>query len=128
MKMSVLPFLFALACALSGAVAHAEKADNNKPMNIESDALRYDDLKQTSVFTGRVVMTSEIIGLQWNTVVLYPAGHFVSGIQVQPWAKLPNGWQTGTALDLARRDGDWFEFKPVSLETLVDSPLWASSR
>lgn len=70
MKMSVLPFLFALACALSGAVAHAEKADNNKPMNIESDALRYDDLKQTSVFTGRVVMTKGSIVLRGGVVAV----------------------------------------------------------
>ena len=41
---------------LAGAV-HAEKADRGKPMNIEADALRYDDLKQTSVFTGNVVVT-----------------------------------------------------------------------
>jgi len=41
--------------------AHAEKADRNKPMNIESDALRYDDLKQVSIFTGRVVLTKGTI-------------------------------------------------------------------
>ena len=35
----------------------AENADRNKPMNAEADALRYDDLKQTSVFTGNVVIT-----------------------------------------------------------------------
>ncbi|MES2364070.1 MAG: lipopolysaccharide transport periplasmic protein LptA [Pseudomonadota bacterium] len=35
----------------------AEQADRDKPMNAESDALRYDDLKQTSVFTGNVVIT-----------------------------------------------------------------------
>ena len=35
----------------------AEKADRDKPMNAEADALRYDDLKQTSVFTGNVVIT-----------------------------------------------------------------------
>ena len=40
-----------------GAAARAEKADRDKPMNIEADALRYDDVKQTSVFTGRVVLT-----------------------------------------------------------------------
>ena len=95
------------------------------PSGVDTLKLAFQHLSPVSQSTGRVVMTSEIIGLQWNTVVLYPAGHFVSGIQVQPWAKLPNGWQTGTALDLVRRDGDWFEFKPVSLETLVDSPLWA---
>ena len=47
--------------ALSGGVAWAEKADRSKPMNVESDALRYDDLKQTSVFTGRVVLTKGTI-------------------------------------------------------------------
>jgi len=35
----------------------AERADRDKPMNVESDALRYDDAKQVSVFTGKVVLT-----------------------------------------------------------------------
>jgi lipopolysaccharide export system protein LptA len=48
---------------LAGLVpmAQAEKADRTKPMNIEADAMRYDDLKQTSVFTGNVVMTKGTI-------------------------------------------------------------------
>jgi lipopolysaccharide export system protein LptA len=33
-------------------------------MNIEADALRYDEVKQTSVFTGRVVMTKGTIVLR----------------------------------------------------------------
>ena len=37
--------------------AWAERADKAQPMNIEADALRYDDLKQISVFTGRVVVS-----------------------------------------------------------------------
>lgn len=49
--------LLCAACVLLATVAVAEKVDRNKPMNIESDALRYDDLKQVSVFTGRVVLT-----------------------------------------------------------------------
>ncbi|HWI82916.1 lipopolysaccharide transport periplasmic protein LptA [Ramlibacter sp.] len=53
--------LIALALALPGAAAWAEKADRNKPMNVEADALRYDDLNQTSVFTGRVVITKGTI-------------------------------------------------------------------
>ncbi len=44
-----------------GTVAHAEKADRAKPMNIEADAMRYNDLEQTSVFTGRVVATKGTI-------------------------------------------------------------------
>ena len=56
-----IPFFSLLLAAIlaAGAVlpAAAEKADRDKPMNAEADALRYDDLKQTSVFTGNVVIT-----------------------------------------------------------------------
>ena len=50
-------FLAFLIAALSLSPASAENADRDKPMNAEADALRYDDLKQTSVFTGNVVIT-----------------------------------------------------------------------
>lgn len=54
-RLLTLPLLAYLACAPTGMVL-AEKADRQKPMNIESDALRHDELQQTSVFTGRVVL------------------------------------------------------------------------
>jgi lipopolysaccharide export system protein LptA len=52
-------FLFAVtALTLAAAFpAAAEKGDRDKPMNAEADALRYDDAKQSSVFTGNVVIT-----------------------------------------------------------------------
>ena len=52
-----------LGSLLAGVSApvRAEKADRTKPMNIEADALRYDDLKQTSVFTGNVLVTKGTI-------------------------------------------------------------------
>jgi lipopolysaccharide export system protein LptA len=53
--------LLMLAVASAASVARAEKADRAKPMNIESDSMRYDDLKQTSVFTGAVVVTKGTI-------------------------------------------------------------------
>lgn len=51
--------LIVMAALAAGVVcpAFAEKADRDKPMNAEADALRYDDLKQSSVFTGNVVIT-----------------------------------------------------------------------
>ena len=53
---SLVPKLFlALACVVLATPIRAERADRNKPMNVEADTLRYDDVKQTSVFTGRVV-------------------------------------------------------------------------
>jgi len=51
----------AAALALTAPAVRAEKADREKPMNVEADALRYDDLKQTSVFTGKVVITKGTI-------------------------------------------------------------------
>ena len=37
--------------------ALAEKADRDKPMNIEADNLVHDELGQVSIFTGRAIMT-----------------------------------------------------------------------
>ncbi|MDO8441786.1 MAG: lipopolysaccharide transport periplasmic protein LptA [Polaromonas sp.] len=53
--------LLMLAATLAAFPVAAEKADRDKPMNAEADALRYDDLKQTSVFTGNVVITKGTI-------------------------------------------------------------------
>lgn len=60
MKKLPVSLLLALA-ALAAAPVQAEKADRDKPMNIEADALRYDDIRQISVFTGRVVVTKGTI-------------------------------------------------------------------
>ncbi len=57
-----------LLCTVFGGVAHAEKADKNKPMNVEADALRYDDLRQTSLFTGNVVITKGTLVLRANRI------------------------------------------------------------
>ncbi len=81
-----LTLLFAAGLGLAGPAAWAEKADRDKPMNVESDNLRYDDLRQTSVFTGRVVATKGTIiirgaklevrqdpeGFQFGTVTAEP--------------------------------------------------------
>jgi predicted metalloprotease with PDZ domain len=74
---------------------------------------------------GRTVVTPEIVGLQWNSVVLYPAGHASSRITFAPSLTLPAGWDFGSALDVAQRNGDNVVFKPTSLEMLIDSPLFA---
>jgi lipopolysaccharide export system protein LptA len=60
MKFPLLPVVLA-SCLLLPLAARAEKADRDKPMNVEADALRYDDLRQVSVFTGRVVLTKGTI-------------------------------------------------------------------
>lgn len=57
MKIPFPDLLLVAALALGGGLAHAEKADRNKPMNVEADSLRYDDAKQVNIFSGRVVLT-----------------------------------------------------------------------
>ena len=64
MTKRLLSFVLASAFAVLAGAAHAEKADSAKPMNIEADALRHDELQQTSVFTGNVVMTKGTIVLR----------------------------------------------------------------
>lgn len=54
----------ALACSCWAPAALAERADREKPMNAEADALRYDDARQTSVFTGNVVITKGTIQIR----------------------------------------------------------------
>lgn len=76
---------------------------------------------------GRVVMTPEIIGLQWNAVVLYPAGFAADKIRVAPSVQIPNGWHAGSALepDNASQDSSSLTYQSTDLDTLVDSPLLA---
>ncbi|MDO9406687.1 MAG: lipopolysaccharide transport periplasmic protein LptA [Polaromonas sp.] len=58
-----------LNVAVWGAVpALAENADRNLPLNAEADSLRYDDARQTSVFTGNVVITKGTIIIRGNQV------------------------------------------------------------
>ena len=74
---------------------------------------------------GRVVMTPEMLNLQWNASSLYPAGYATKGITAQTSVKFPAGWQFGSALEVASRDGDTVHFKPISYDNLVDSPIYA---
>jgi lipopolysaccharide export system protein LptA len=59
--------MLVLAFGLLGS-AFAEKADSTKPMNAEADSLRFDDVKQISVFTGNVVITKGSIVIRGDVV------------------------------------------------------------
>ncbi len=57
MKKPPLLLLLLAVCTSFLVPAWAEKADRNKPMNIEANTMRVDDAKQVTVFDGNVVMT-----------------------------------------------------------------------
>ena len=66
-----------------------------------------------------------IVVLEWNLVALYPAGSPASALMYQASLTLPAGWKFASALPVAKQQGDETDFGPVSLETLVDSPVLA---
>jgi predicted metalloprotease with PDZ domain len=74
---------------------------------------------------GRVVTNAEILGLQWNQVILYPAGHYSSAIQIAASLRLPEGWDYASGLPARNRSGAQIEFATTTLEVLVDSPVFA---
>jgi lipopolysaccharide export system protein LptA len=65
-----------MSLALFCLPVQAERADRDKPTNIESDKLQYDDVKQTTVFTGNVVLTKGTIVIRGDRLVLrqFPDG------------------------------------------------------
>ncbi len=75
---------------------------------------------------GKGHTTASLVDLRWNEVVLYPKGR-VSALFVRPRLRLPRGWSFATALTKAAESNGTIDFAPVSLETLVDSPLIAGA-
>jgi len=95
------------------------------PEGASNVEVAFEYLSPQSRSQGRVVMTPEMLNLQWNANSLYPAGHAANLITAQTSVKLPAGWQFGSALEVASRDGDTVHFKPISYDDLVDSPIYA---
>ncbi len=85
----------------------------------------YQYLSPVEATQGRFTMSNEILGVQWHAMALYPAGYASRHITVQANLTLPDGWQYGSALEQAERRGNEVAFKPLDLEKLVDSPLFA---
>lgn len=72
---------------------------------------------------GRI--STKIADLTWNSVLFYPAGYFARRIQFASELKLPEGWKFATALEVRSQNGNLVQFKDTTLDTLIDSPLYA---
>jgi predicted metalloprotease with PDZ domain len=97
----------------------------NVPAGADTLDIEFQFLTSGTGNEGRVVMTPEMLNLQWNAVALYPAGYFTRQIPVTASATLPKDWQFAVALETASTDGATTTFKTVPFETLVDSPMFA---
>ena len=95
------------------------------PRGVEALDVCFQFLSPTSSTQGDVVVTSDMLNLQWGRVALYPAGHFTRRIEVEAAVDLPQDWVFATVLEVAMTDGSTTVFKPVALDVLVDSPLMA---
>jgi predicted metalloprotease with PDZ domain len=78
-------------------------------------------------FTEGSSMTTELAVLNWNQYVLYPQGSSADQLHYQATLRLPHDWHYGTALSVARESGDEIEFQPITLATLIDSPVSAGA-
>lgn len=76
-------------------------------------------------FGQSVSATPNIVDLEWNQVLMYPAGYASRAITFEPSVQLPAGWQYATALEPHSGEGGTIHFQAVTLNNLVDSPLIA---
>ena len=76
-----------------------------------------------SLFSAGSSATQKMLVISWNQVLLYPKGWTGDQITYSASVRLPAGWKFGTPLPVTSRSGDEIHFEPVSLFTLVDSPI-----
>jgi predicted metalloprotease with PDZ domain len=85
----------------------------------------FDYLSPTSAKVGALEVSADLLLLEWNELVLYPAGYFARQIPVQVSLTLPANFQLASALETASADRAVTLFKRTTLETLIDSPVYA---
>jgi predicted metalloprotease with PDZ domain len=100
---------------------HVVVPQDVRELIVSLDAITAND----SAGGGGPAASSNVLDLNWNAVVLYPQATASDAVEVVPSVTLPAAWKFGTALTPAHISGDEVEFAPVSLTTLVDSPLIA---
>ncbi len=103
------------------------------PAGVSSIVVKTDYLAAASGgFTAGGSTSENLAVLSWNTVALYPysgPAMKVADVMMTPTVTLPEGWHYGTALEPTGvgnpAPGSQVEFKTVSLEQLIDSPVLA---
>jgi predicted metalloprotease with PDZ domain len=92
---------------------------------INSIDIDFEYLSPTSEKVGALEISRDVLMIEWNELVLYPAGYFARQIPVQASLTLPADWKLASALEATSTNGARTIFKRVDLETLIDSPVYA---
>lgn len=75
--------------------------------------------------------SAQVLALKWQNVTLYPSGTPIVDLPIEASITLPAQWTFASALPLRRqtREGGSVraDFRAVSIETLIDSPLHAGA-
>jgi predicted metalloprotease with PDZ domain len=87
--------------------------------------LDYQYVSASKESIGHVLVAHGQLMLDWQEVLLYPAGYFARGIQYQAHLTLPRDWQLASALEVESTDGAVTTFRTTPLEVLIDSPVEA---
>lgn len=95
------------------------------PDSVGEITAEFDLLTATGPGQGRVVMTPNMLNIQFISTSLYPAGHYMSRIMVDPRVTYPAGWTAFTALHEDGRSGDTVDYENVPYDIFVDSPVYA---
>ncbi len=95
------------------------------PAGVTTLDVEFQYLSPTSANVGPQLLSRDVLAVEWDSLVLYPAGYFVRQIPVEASLSVPAGWQIGSALEPAAANGPQTVFRRVSLETLLDSPVFA---
>lgn len=75
-------------------------------------------------FTASPNTTAVLAVIDWHIMLLYPAGASPATLRVRPSIHLPEGWSWGGALLAGpSQNAALIELAPVSLETLIDTPI-----
>jgi lipopolysaccharide export system protein LptA len=69
MNMKLLPLVVIIASSIS-INAHAERADRDKPINLDADKITVDDAKKTHVFEGNVLLTQGTLMIKADKIVV----------------------------------------------------------
>ena len=78
---------------------------------------------EEGVYTGGATATDRMAVINWNAMLLYPAGSTSDELSYSASLRLPAEWKFGTSLAVASQSGGEIKFAPVSLTMLIDGPV-----
>ncbi|HXC00433.1 MAG TPA: hypothetical protein VNU74_08530 [Terriglobales bacterium] len=74
-------------------------------------------------YSAGMAATEKLYIVNWNTLLLFPAGFPSDQLTYSVSLRLPAGWKFGTSLHVSNQAGNEIHFAPVSLTMLVDGPV-----